>query len=225
MIKTCLIVGSSSSLGKKIKEHFSSNNYHVFETNRKEKYLNQETNFYLDYNDKESLDLISQKVPKLDCLIFCSGILLGKDLHNYEDWEIDQVFNINILGPIKLLRRFSDKFKLKSKVLFIGSIAGSNGSFDEVYGSSKSAIYALVKSIAKKSKNGLRCNCISPGLIEDSTMYRQFSSTEISSHKNQTPTGELIAIDDLAKVCFDICQDEWNQLNGQIININGGRHV
>ena len=128
---------------------------------------------------------------------------------------------------------FSLKKFDKVNIFFVGLISESfcfliptsNGSFDEVYGSSKSAIYALVKSIAKKSKNGLRCNCISPGLIEDSTMYRQFSSTEISSHKNQTPTGELIAIDDLAKVCFDICQDEWNQLNGQIININGGRHV
>lgn len=156
---------------------------------------------------------------------FCSGILLGKELNLYDDDEIDSVFNINIIGPIKLIKRLKDKFNPKSKILFVGSIARSAGSYDEVYAASKSAIHALVKSIAKKSNNGINCNCISPGLIENSNMYNKFSASEINIHKSQTPTGELLNLQDIAKVCFNICQDEWNQLNGQIIDINGGRYV
>ena len=38
--------------------------------------------------------------------------------------------------------------------------------------------------LAKKSKNSIRFNCISPGLIENSKMMEGFSSSEIENHKN-----------------------------------------
>ena len=225
MKRNCLIVGSQSSLGNEIKNIFLKNNYQVFGTSRKFKKFNENNNIFLDYGNNESLNTIAEEIDFLDAIVFCTGLLKSKEFIDYDDSEILEVFQANIIGPIKLLKRIFHKFNPECKIVFIGSIAGSAGSFDEVYASSKSAISAFVKSLAKKSKNNIRCNCISPGLIENSSMFGQFSKENIKSHKNQTPTNELNQLNKIAKVCFDICQDNWTQLNGQVIDINGGRYV
>ena len=225
MKKNCLIVGSESSLGNEIKNIFLNNDYQVFGTSRKYRNCSDINNIFLDYYNDESLNQISEKIPLLDSIIFCTGILKGREFFDYEDSEIFEVFQANIIGPIKLLKKIFHKFNPECKIVFIGSIAGSAGSFDEVYASSKSAISAFVKSLAKKSRNNIRCNCISPGLIENSSMFDQFSKENITSHRNQTPTKELNQLSKIAKVSFDICQDNWSQLNGQVIDINGGRYV
>ena len=50
--------------------------------------------------------------------------------------------------------------------MFISSISASAGSYDEIYSASKSALLWLTKSLAKNTKNGVRFNCVSPGLIK-----------------------------------------------------------
>tara|TARA_Y100000589_G_C27174417_1_gene638115 strand:- start:247 stop:924 length:678 start_codon:yes stop_codon:yes gene_type:complete len=225
MKKKCLIVGSKSSLGNEIKNLFKLKDYEVYGTSRSYKNLIDSKKIFLDFEDEKSINDFSNKIPLIDCLIFSNGILLGKELVDYDDSEFTKVFNINIIGPIKLLKKINNKLNPGCKILFIGSIAGSAGSFDEVYAASKSAINSFVKSLAKKSKNNIRCNCLAPGLIENTTMFKKFSEEDINKHKMQTPTKELNSIKKIAKISFDICQEDWAQLNGQIIDINGGRYV
>ena len=225
MTKNCLIIGVKSSLGIEIEKIFKSNKYEVFGTSRS---FNKKSNLqeiFLDFENLESLNKLKNKIPNIDCLIFCSGILLGKELSGYKDEEIYKVYQTNIIGPVMTLSRISKKLKTKCSIVFIGSIAGSAGSYDEIYASSKSAINGLVKSLAKKSRNSMRFNSIAPGLIENSTMFKKFSASEIENHKKNTPTNELNDLRKIAKICFNICQEEWSQLNGQTIDINGGRYV
>ena len=56
-------------------------------------------------------------------------------------------------------------------------------------------------------------------------MFKKFSASEIENHKINTPTKELNDLRKIAQISFNICQDEWFQLNGQTIDINGGRYV
>ena len=109
--------------------------------------------------------------------------------------------------------------------MFISSISTSAGSYDEIYSASKSALYGLTKSLAKNTKNGVRFNCVSPGLIKNTRMYDTFNKDEIQAHLLQTPTKQLVRSKDLAEIIFDICQPHWKSLNGQIIHVNGGRHL
>ena len=56
-------------------------------------------------------------------------------------------------------------------------------------------------------------------------MFSQFTDMEKENHIKQTPTKQLNKPGHIAKICFDICQEEWSQLNGQVIDVNGGRYV
>ena len=225
MKKNCLVLGSQSSIGIHIEKIFKDNNFKVFGTSRNFDNSNSKEEIFVDFSSNESLNKLSKQIPSIDSLIFCNGLLLGKKLSDYKDEEIVQVFDSNIIGPIKVLSRIQEKLNNNCSIVFIGSISASAGSFDEVYASSKSAIYALVKSLAKKSKNGMRFNCISPGLIKDTAMFAQFTDIEIENHIKQTPTKKLNTPAQIAKICFDICQEEWSQMNGQVIDVNGGRYV
>jgi len=225
MSNNCLIIGSKSSLGVEIEKVFKRNSYKVFGTSRKFKNSSNSKEIFLDFTNVDSLNQLEKKIPSLDCIIFCTGMLLGKELNNYEDEEIFKVFQTNIIGPLRILSRINKKINQKCSVIFIGSIAGSAGSYDEVYASSKSSLNGLIKSLAKKSKKSIRFNCIAPGLINNSTMYKQFKPEEIENHINNTPTNELNELKKIAKICLDICHEDWSQLNGQTIDINGGKYV
>ena len=225
MPKNCLIIGSKSSSGVEIEKIFKKNFYTVFGTSRKFKKISDPKKIYLDFANAESLNQFENKIPNLDSVIFCTGMLIGKELIDYKDIEILKVYQANIIGPLMLLSRINKKLNRKCSVVFIGSISGSAGSFDEVYASSKSAINGLIKSLAKKSKKSIRFNSIAPGLIKNSGMYKQFSAKEIENHINTTPTNELNELKKIAKICLNICQDNWFQLNGQNIDINGGKYV
>ena len=118
MNKNCLIVGSQSSLGIEIENIFTKEKYNVFGTSRK--YVNSlnSKEIYFDFENFDSFKNLEEKIPILDCLIFSTGILKGKGLNEYEDQDIFNVFQTNIIGPIMTLVRLKEKLKKKMPCYF-----------------------------------------------------------------------------------------------------------
>ncbi len=221
---TCLVVGVNSSIGRAVFDLFRLEGHKALGTTRSK--AEDDADIYqLDPADDVQIRSVIDGFEKFDAVIFCTGYLPGKALSDYAPGDLELVFEANVLAPMKVLNRLAYKLNANCSVLFVGSIAGSAGSFDEGYAASKSALVGLTKALAKKSKNGVRYNCIAPSLVEGSSMHGTFSPEIIANHVKQTPTGKLLTLSDLARACYDLCQPHWNQLNGQIININGGRYV
>jgi 3-oxoacyl-[acyl-carrier protein] reductase len=223
--KTCFVVGADSSVGRALVEYYHSAGYQVIGTTRRAPDPASENIFNVNLEDAESLQNLVKRVEAIDVLIICIGVLPGKSLQHYSDTELSAVFHSNAIVVMKVVRELLDHVRSGGAVLFMGSIAGSAGSYDEAYAASKAALVGLTKSLAKKSKNGVRFNCIAPGLIDGSRMFEGFTADEIEKHEQQTPVGKLLALEDLVRICFDITQPHWNSLNGQVIDINGGRYV
>ena len=221
----CLIVGGKSSIADEINKTFKEYEYEVINANRNlsDSGIN-EISFSTDDNNELFIDNLSD-LKNLDAVVFCIGKLIGKSIGEYSGKEIDEVFSSNIIVISKFIRVLLQFLNYNASVVFIGSIAGSAGSYDEVYSASKSALYGLTKSLAKNSNRGIRFNCVSPGLIEFSEMYNKFTDSVIDKHRSDTPNGKLLERKALAMIVFDICQPHWTSLNGQIIDINGGRYV
>jgi 3-oxoacyl-[acyl-carrier protein] reductase len=106
----------------------------------------------------------------------------------------------------------------------ISSISAQRGSYDPIYAASKAAILSFVKSLAV-GLGGVRVNAIAPGLIEDSTMYKEMSVDRQELHRQQTSQKRLLHISDLADVIYDISKNHWKHLNGACIDLNGGQYV
>jgi len=82
-----------------------------------------------------------------------------------------------------------------------------------------------MKSMAKYHGHRVRFNVVAPGTISDSPMAAAFSDETLQRHIEETPTGRLNSSGDLARIILSICGEEWSNLNGQVLAINGGRYV
>tara|TARA_B100000902_G_C27281843_1_gene902197 strand:- start:710 stop:1405 length:696 start_codon:yes stop_codon:yes gene_type:complete len=230
-MKTIIILGGSSSIGKAICNQFNTQDNKIISTyldNSENNPKNTES-IYLNLNDNKSIinfskKLVSEKIS-IDILVSLAGILPGKNLLEYSFEEIDEVLSVNFSGQAKLIRNILPLLTNKSKLLLFSSISAQKGSYDPIYSASKGAILSFIKSVLPSIPEGSTINAIAPGLIQDSTMFKDMTKDRQEFHKKQIFSGNLLDKDDLAKIIFDLCQDHWGHLNGACIDLNGGQYL
>jgi 3-oxoacyl-[acyl-carrier protein] reductase len=232
-MRTIIILGASSSIGKAIFNQFNTQENKLIST-----YFSGDDcgdtsrdgrSFWLDLDSDKSIlefseKLISEKID-VDVLISVAGILPGKNLLEYTFEEIDKVMSINFTGQAKLIKNIIPLLTKKSRLLLLSSISAQKGSYDPIYAASKGGLLSFVKSLLPSLPIGASINAIAPGLIQDSTMFKNMTSDRQEFHKAQINSGKLLNEEDLAKIIFDLCQDHWNHLNGACIDLNGGQYV
>ena len=191
-------------------------------------YKNDES-FCVDLDSNKSIIKFSDKLISeninVDVLISLAGILPGKNLLEYTFEEIDKVMSINLAGQAKLIKKIIPLLSKKSRLLLLSSISAQKGSYDPIYAASKGGLLSFVKSLLPSLPVGASINAIAPGLIQDSTMFKNMTTDRQDIHKEQINSGKLLNEEDLAKIIFDLCQDHWNHLNGACIDLNGGQYV
>ena len=232
-MRTIIILGGSSSIGKAIFNEFNNKDNKIISTYFSEaspaNTLKNNELFRVDLDNNKSIiefseKLISEKIT-IDVLISLAGILPGKNLLEYTFEEIDKVLSINFTGQAKLIRNIIPLLSTKSKLLLMSSISGQKGSYDPFYSASKGALLSFVKSVLPSLPTGATINAIAPGLIQDSAMFKNMTFDRQESHKKQVNSGKLLNQDDLAKIIYDLCEDHWSHLNGACIDLNGGQYV
>ena len=82
-----------------------------------------------------------------------------------------------------------------------------------------------MKSIATASPLKIRANAIAPGLIENTSMFNDMKLARQKFHIEQSPTKKLTNKEDLSKIILDITKPHWSNMNGAIIQVNGGTYV
>ena len=232
-MRTIVILGGSSSIGKAIFNQFNNKDNKLISTYFSEdspaNASKNDESFCVDLDSNKSIiefseKLISKKI-NVDILISLAGILPGKNLLEYTFEEIDKVLSINFTGQAKLIKNIIPLLTKKSRLLLLSSISAQKGSYDPIYAASKGGLLSFVKSLLPSLPIGASINAIAPGLIQDSTMFKNMTSDRQEFHKAQINSGKLLNEEDLAKIIFDLCQDHWNHLNGACIDLNGGQYV
>jgi NAD(P)-dependent dehydrogenase (short-subunit alcohol dehydrogenase family) len=227
-----LLVGASSSFGPELARLFLEDGALVLATTRsggRQGLPEAAMVAPLDLTRSETLDELATKVvPRfgaLDVAVFMAGLLPGKALDAYDDPLQQTVMDINFGGQAALLRRLLPCLRPGAQVWMVSSISGERGSFDPIYAASKAALIGFVKSLATWHAPGLRANALAPALIEGSPMFADMSPQRREHHRSTTPTGRLTTPQQVAAVLFNLCGPAWDNLNGQVIRINGGAHV
>jgi len=232
-MSTVIILGGSSSIGKAICNQFNTQDNKLISTyclkGDASKNPKNAKSFWLDLNSDKSIinfskKLVSDKI-NVDILISLVGILPGKNLSEYSFEEIDKVLSVNFSGQAKLIRNILPLLTKKSRLLLFSSISAQKGSYDPIYAASKGALLSFIKSLLPSLPIEATVNAIAPGLIQDSTMFRNMTSDRQELHKEQIHSGKLLDENALAKIIFDLCQDHWSHLNGACIDLNGGQYV
>lgn len=114
-------------------------------------------------------------------------------------------------------------------VINMGSLAAWNGGGpgSAAYATSKGAIVSLTKALAKElAPQGVRVNCVSPGLIGETAFHAKFTKPEAFEAATQSiPLGRAGTPDEVASVITFLASGVSSFLVGETIEINGGMYL
>ena len=162
----------------------------------------------------------------LDILINNAGIYFRKGLEETTEEEWDYVHNINSKGVFLGAKSVISAMKKSGggSIVNISSMAGLIGSQALAYGASKGAVRLLSKSIAVQyGTNGIRCNSVHPGIIEDTYIVDNFLPEDLrEDFLENTPLKIFGTPRDVALGVLFLASDESSYITGYELVMDGG---
>lgn len=180
-------------------------------------------------NEKEVEEMVKSvhsKFGRIDILVNNAGIIKrgSTEDHSYEDW--DRVIAVNLRGTYNCSKAVIPIMKKQKygKIVNISSIAGKAGDIASApsYGSSKGAINALTKSLARELAGyGICVNAVAPHAIE-TEMSAEWSDDKRRQLMSQIPLKRLGRPEEVAAAVLFLASDEASFITGEIVDVNGG---
>jgi len=143
--------------------------------------------------------------------------------------KIDQVFAVNVYGPMYSMRKAVQVFLEQGNggnIINVASFGALRTAAGAVYGASKAALVSLTKNTAYMyMPNGIRCNAIAPGGIvtEISTSMGVPNMNGYNRIKNVMATAPAPGSpEQIASAALFLASDESSYVNGDVLLVDGG---
>lgn len=174
-MKTYVITGSTSGIGKSLTEEFSKDkNNIIFAGYRNEKKIAQNhpeniIYFYMDMANSESIskasEYIKTKTNHIDTLINVAGMVIAGPMEHTSTDRLRQQFDINTFSHLEFSQNLVDIME-NSKIINISSVA-SFGHFPFIapYCASKRALDILFNAFAIENHKKIKVISVKPGVI------------------------------------------------------------
>jgi 3-hydroxy acid dehydrogenase/malonic semialdehyde reductase len=226
-----LITGSSSGIGKELVTHLLKSNHHVIglARNQQEPYSGKsiDTSHYysydIDFKELEQVTILSKKINKehsdIDVIIINAGYGDFKELEQFSEVQIIDMFKVNIISPIFLIKQLLAQLKkgVNKKIIFIGSEAALNGSKKgSIYCATKFALRGFMQSLRQECKNKhIAVTLINPAMVK-TNFYDKQKFTHGDAKENYINTSDITKIIDLIiNLENNLSLDEINLTNMQ----------
>jgi len=179
----------------------------------------------------QSFDKTVERFGGVQIIVNCAGIVDVAPLHEYSEQQWDRLMGVNLKSIFFSIKHgivHLRKHK-RSYVVNIGSVGSFIGQANTpAYTTSKHAVLGLTRSIALDyAADGLRCNCICPG-ITDTPMLRYHLSTTpdseatLAGRLRRVPMGVALTPRDIAKSVLYLCCEDSAGVTGTSLVIDGG---
>lgn len=235
--KTVVVTGGTRGIGRAICEKFAKNGYNVaciYEKSEKDAYELQSgfenvKTYKCDISKYEQVIQISKQIicdfQSIDVIVNNAGISKYQLFSSATKQDFEQVFDVNVKGTFNVTHAFIKEMisKQSGVIINISSMWGQVGASMEVlYSSSKGAIIAFTKALAKEmGLSNIRVNCVSAGVIK-TDMLEDFDDETLEVLKDETPLNRLGTPEDIANTVYYLSTDEASFITGQVISVNGG---
>lgn len=240
-MKTAIITGASRGIGKAIATLLAQNDYNVvINYNHSEdqaKALVDELTaqglsavcYKADVSDEAQAEALVRftldRWGKVDLLVNNAGVSASGLLIDMPIEQINDTIAVNLTGTIVMTQKVAKSMlsNQSGNIINISSIWGEiGGSCEAVYSATKGGVIAFSKAMAKElGYNGIRVNCIAPGII-DTDMNARLSTSDVQNIIDDIPCQRIGRAEDIAKAVLWLASDEASYINGQVLSINGG---
>lgn len=182
-----------------------------------------------DVGSKDEVDSavsqIQEKHGRLDIVVANAGVASDALFPRSSNEHFEEVFRTNVFGVINLFRAAS-RGMMKSRfgrMISISSIIGENGNKGQsAYATSKSALFGLVKSVARElASRNVTCNIIAPGFI-DTEMVSGLADEVKEAYLKEIPLARMGTADEIASAVHFLASEEAAYITGATLDLNGG---
>ncbi|KAF8007364.1 hypothetical protein BT93_K1385 [Corymbia citriodora subsp. variegata] len=143
--------------------------------------------------------------------------------------DFDKTFSVNARGAFLCCREAANRLKRGGGgriIMLSSSLVGSLRPNVSAYTASKAAVETMVKILAKELKGTrITANCVAPGPIATEMFFAGKTEEMINKAIEGCPHGRLGETEDVAPLVGFLATDAAEWVNGQVIRVNGGRHV
>ena len=241
--KRILITGASSGIGRACAFWFLNQGARVALVGRDKAALDSigesfphqavtaQCDFVVDMNQYDLVTGVVEALGGLDILINAAGLIFENDLEGTFPQDHDYLIDIN-LRAVFHISSMSAPFLKRTKGCIVNlSAEWGNRPQQGItsYCMTKAGIEMLTKCLALELAP-VRVNAVAPALVRTNLMnylmvpkddqewiYRRIADT--------TPLKRVANVDDIAKAIAFICSSKAQQITGQILRVDGGRHL
>jgi len=178
-----------------------------------------------DENNIKSLFIEIKKVTRIiDIVVNNAGIIDSSMFGMTKSDKLKSMFETNLYAPYQLTQ-YATRMMRKSScasVIFISSMMATKGAVGHsAYASSKSALFGMMKSLAKELAPTIRVNAIAPGVVK-TDMIKTLGEDEKENYISESLFKRLATPDEIANVILFLASDMSKYITAELINVDGG---
>jgi NAD(P)-dependent dehydrogenase (short-subunit alcohol dehydrogenase family) len=160
-----------------------------------------------------------------------AGVQLERPLHETTEDEFDWVCGVNLKGVFLGCRAAVRAMRSDGggSIVNTASILAHTGDpFLPAYTATKTGVLGLTRAIAAAYfKDGIRCNCVSPGDMETPMIEKYFKATPDPAAARAEmegcyPGGRIAHPREVAQAVLFLASDDASFVNGEFILVDGG---
>jgi NAD(P)-dependent dehydrogenase (short-subunit alcohol dehydrogenase family) len=174
---------------------------------------------------KAMVEAAVSRYGRLDILDNNVGISVRADVLEVTEEQWDKVMAVNVKS-IMLTAKYAVPHMAKGgggSIITISSIAGLRANQSTPYSTSKAAVIGLTRSMAgDHGRQGIRVNCIVPGLIYGPMTAPRMDAALRETRKNAAPLGTEGTGWDVAWAAVFLASDEARWISGVALPVDAG---
>lgn len=232
--RTAVVTGAGGGIGRATALRLAEDGYRVILVDHKEDSVQATADalaghdvqaVVLSITDRPAVAALMAGLPRLDVLVNNAAIFWdGKfDAHTEDDFR--QMYEVNVIGTFIMAQEGIKRMERDGRIINIASRAYLAGYAHAAYGTSKSGVIGLTRSMAMDlAERGILVNAIAPGLIE-TEMFRSLTPERQEELIAKQPTKRVGQPEDIATAVAFFADPRTRNVTSQILTLDGGRSM
>lgn len=222
-MKTTLIIGASSGIGKALANKLIKQRETVISISRN---LPDASFSHFYQHDILSNDEMPTLNGTIDGLVYCPGSINLKPFRALKKQDFLDDLELNVLGAIKAIQAYTSNLQQSKKpsIVLFSSVAVQTGMpFHSSVSISKGAIEGLTKALAAEFSPKIRVNCIAPSLTQTAMAEKLINIPEkLEASNNRHALKRIGNPIDIANTAEFLLSENSSWMTGQVIHVDGG---